>query len=101
MGINAQRDIAAARRLIERQVPVDAAALADPSQPLAAMLKRAGVSRRGNDIAGRCQRQVANGAERAAKCERSQVSLSEPPEGNRGEAAAASAKKGDDQWMPR
>ena len=39
-GINAQRDIAAARRLIERQVPVDAAALADPSQPLTAMLKR-------------------------------------------------------------
>ena len=39
-GINAQRDIAAARRLIERQVPVDAAALADPSQPLTAMLKQ-------------------------------------------------------------
>jgi hypothetical protein len=28
------------RRLIERRVPVDAAALADPAQPLAAMLKR-------------------------------------------------------------
>jgi 3-phenylpropionate/trans-cinnamate dioxygenase ferredoxin reductase subunit len=40
MGINAQRDLAAARRLIERQVPVDEAALADPSRPLAAMLKR-------------------------------------------------------------
>ena len=40
MGINAQRDIAAARRLIERQVPVDPSALADPRQPLAAMLKR-------------------------------------------------------------
>jgi 3-phenylpropionate/trans-cinnamate dioxygenase ferredoxin reductase subunit len=40
MGINAQRDLAAARRLIERQVPVDPAALADPTQPLAAMLKR-------------------------------------------------------------
>lgn len=40
MGINAQRDIAAARRLIERQVPADPAALADPGQPLAAMLKR-------------------------------------------------------------
>ncbi len=40
MGINAQRDLAAARRLIERGVPVDPAALADPSQPLAAMLKR-------------------------------------------------------------
>lgn len=40
MGINAQRDLAAARRLIERHVAVDAAALADPAQPLAAMLKR-------------------------------------------------------------
>jgi hypothetical protein len=40
MGINAQRDLAAARRLIERRVIVDAAALADPGQPLAAMLKR-------------------------------------------------------------
>jgi len=40
MGINAQRDLAAARRLIERRVLVDAAALADPAQPLAAMLKR-------------------------------------------------------------
>jgi hypothetical protein len=39
MGINAQRDIAAARRLIERHIPVDAAALADPTQPLAGMLK--------------------------------------------------------------
>jgi 3-phenylpropionate/trans-cinnamate dioxygenase ferredoxin reductase subunit len=39
MGINMQRDIAAARRLIERRVPVDAAALADPNRPLAAMLK--------------------------------------------------------------
>lgn len=40
MGINAQRDLATARRLIERAVTVDAAALADPGQPLAAMLKR-------------------------------------------------------------
>lgn len=40
MGINAQRDLAAARRLIERRVPVDPAALADPAQPLAGMLKR-------------------------------------------------------------
>lgn len=40
MGINAQRDLAAARRLIERRVPVDPTALADPAQPLAAMLKR-------------------------------------------------------------
>ena len=40
MGISAQRDLAAARRLIERRVPIDPAALADPAQPLAAMLKR-------------------------------------------------------------
>jgi 3-phenylpropionate/trans-cinnamate dioxygenase ferredoxin reductase subunit len=40
LGINVQRDLAAVRRLIERRVPVDAAALADPAQPLAAMLKR-------------------------------------------------------------
>ena len=39
MGINVQRDIAAARRLIERGSAVDPAALADPSAPLAAMLK--------------------------------------------------------------
>ncbi len=39
MGINAQRDLATVRRLIERRVPVDAAALADPTRPLAAMLK--------------------------------------------------------------
>jgi 3-phenylpropionate/trans-cinnamate dioxygenase ferredoxin reductase subunit len=39
MGINEQRNIAAARRLIERQVPVDPVALADPSRPLAAMLR--------------------------------------------------------------
>ena len=39
MGINAQRDIAAARRLIERRMPVDAGELADPGKPLAAMLK--------------------------------------------------------------
>jgi 3-phenylpropionate/trans-cinnamate dioxygenase ferredoxin reductase subunit len=40
LGINVQRDLAAVRRLIERRVPVDPAALADPAQPLAAMLKR-------------------------------------------------------------
>ena len=40
MGINAQRDLAIVRRLIERRVPMDPAALADPAQPLAAMLKR-------------------------------------------------------------
>jgi 3-phenylpropionate/trans-cinnamate dioxygenase ferredoxin reductase subunit len=39
LGINAQRDIAVARRLIERRVTVDAADLADPAKPLAAMLK--------------------------------------------------------------
>jgi len=39
VGINAQRDLAAVRRLIERRVPVDPAALADPAQPFAAMLK--------------------------------------------------------------
>jgi NADPH-dependent 2,4-dienoyl-CoA reductase/sulfur reductase-like enzyme len=39
MGINAQRDIAMARRLIERRVPVDAGELADPAKPLNAMLK--------------------------------------------------------------
>ena len=39
VGINAQRDIAAARRLIERKVSLDAKELADASKPLAAMLK--------------------------------------------------------------
>lgn len=39
LGINAQRDIGAARRLIERRVPVDPAALADPARPLADLLK--------------------------------------------------------------
>jgi hypothetical protein len=39
LGINAQRDLAAVRRLIERKIPVDAAALADPAQPFNAMLK--------------------------------------------------------------
>jgi 3-phenylpropionate/trans-cinnamate dioxygenase ferredoxin reductase component len=39
MGINAQRDIAVARRLIERRVPVVARDLADPAKPLAALLK--------------------------------------------------------------
>ena len=40
MGINVQRDLAAARRLIERRTPVDVAALADPAVPLAGLLKR-------------------------------------------------------------
>jgi NADPH-dependent 2,4-dienoyl-CoA reductase/sulfur reductase-like enzyme len=39
LGINAQRDIAVARRLIERRVAVAAPDLADPGKPLAAMLK--------------------------------------------------------------
>lgn len=39
MGINVQRDLAIARRLIERQIAIDPAALADPNKPLAAMLK--------------------------------------------------------------
>jgi NADPH-dependent 2,4-dienoyl-CoA reductase/sulfur reductase-like enzyme len=39
LGINAQRDIAVARRLIERRIAVDPAELADPTKPLAAMLK--------------------------------------------------------------
>jgi NADPH-dependent 2,4-dienoyl-CoA reductase/sulfur reductase-like enzyme len=39
LGINAQRDMAMARRLIERSVPVDARELADAAKPLAAMLK--------------------------------------------------------------
>jgi len=42
MGINAQRDIASARRLIERRIPVDANELADPTKPLANMLKAKG-----------------------------------------------------------
>lgn len=40
LGINAQRDIAAIRRLIERRVAVEAAELADASKPLNAMLQR-------------------------------------------------------------
>ena len=39
MGINAQRDIATVRRLIEQRIAVDAAELADPAKPLNAMLK--------------------------------------------------------------
>jgi NADPH-dependent 2,4-dienoyl-CoA reductase/sulfur reductase-like enzyme len=39
LGVNAQRDMATVRRLIERQVPVEAAALADPAFPLADFLK--------------------------------------------------------------
>jgi NADPH-dependent 2,4-dienoyl-CoA reductase/sulfur reductase-like enzyme len=40
IGINAQRDLAIARRLIERRASIDPAVLADAAQPLAAMLKR-------------------------------------------------------------
>ena len=39
LGINAQRDIATTRRLIERRIPVNPAALADPKRPLAELLK--------------------------------------------------------------
>ncbi len=39
LGINVQRDLAAIRRLIERRIPVDAEALADPTKPFNAMLK--------------------------------------------------------------
>ena len=39
VGINAQRDLAAVRRMIERKTPVDPAALADPAQSFQAMLK--------------------------------------------------------------
>jgi 3-phenylpropionate/trans-cinnamate dioxygenase ferredoxin reductase component len=39
LGINAQRDLAAIRRLIERNIPVDVDALADPTKPFNAMLK--------------------------------------------------------------
>jgi NADPH-dependent 2,4-dienoyl-CoA reductase/sulfur reductase-like enzyme len=39
LGINAQKDLAIIRRLIERKIAVDPAGLADPAQPLAAMLK--------------------------------------------------------------
>jgi NADPH-dependent 2,4-dienoyl-CoA reductase/sulfur reductase-like enzyme len=39
LGINAQRDLAAIRRLIERKIAIDPAALADPAQPFNAMLK--------------------------------------------------------------
>jgi NADPH-dependent 2,4-dienoyl-CoA reductase/sulfur reductase-like enzyme len=39
LGINGQRDLAVVRRLIERRVAVDPAALADPTIPLADLLK--------------------------------------------------------------
>lgn len=39
LAINAQRDIATVRRLIERKIPVSAADLADPGKPLANLLK--------------------------------------------------------------
>jgi hypothetical protein len=39
LGINAQRDIATTRRLIERRIAVDPVALADPAKPLADFLK--------------------------------------------------------------
>jgi 3-phenylpropionate/trans-cinnamate dioxygenase ferredoxin reductase component len=39
LGINAQRDIAVVRRLIERQIAVDPISLADPTKPLGDLLK--------------------------------------------------------------
>jgi NADPH-dependent 2,4-dienoyl-CoA reductase/sulfur reductase-like enzyme len=39
LGINAQREMGPARRLIEQRVPVNIAELADPAKPLNAMLK--------------------------------------------------------------
>lgn len=42
MGVNVQRELAAARRLIERRIKVDAAVLADPTKPLASLLKASG-----------------------------------------------------------
>ena len=39
LGINAQREMGPARRLIEQRVPVNVAELADPAKPLNAMLK--------------------------------------------------------------
>ena len=39
LAINAQRDIASARRLIERKIAVNEADLLDPAKPLADMLK--------------------------------------------------------------
>ena len=39
IGINAQRDLAVVRRLIERRIAVDPAALADPTIALADLLK--------------------------------------------------------------
>jgi NADPH-dependent 2,4-dienoyl-CoA reductase/sulfur reductase-like enzyme len=44
LGINAQRDMAMVRRLIERQAVVDPAALADPAAPLVDFLKAKPVS---------------------------------------------------------
>ncbi len=39
IGINAQREMGAVRRLIDRAVPVGSAALADPDRPLSGLLK--------------------------------------------------------------
>jgi 3-phenylpropionate/trans-cinnamate dioxygenase ferredoxin reductase subunit len=39
LGINAQRELATVRRLIERQIAVDPTMLADPAKPLAELLK--------------------------------------------------------------
>ncbi len=45
LGVNAQRDIAIVRRLIERQLAVDPIALADPTRPLADLLKATAAGR--------------------------------------------------------
>ena len=39
LGINAQREMAVVRRLIERRVAVDSTALAEPTKALADLLK--------------------------------------------------------------
>ncbi|HLH90805.1 MAG TPA: FAD-dependent oxidoreductase [Xanthobacteraceae bacterium] len=39
LGVNAQRDIATVRRLIERRIPINPTAVADPARPLAELLK--------------------------------------------------------------
>lgn len=39
VGVNAQRELGAVRRLIDRAVPVGSAALADPNRPLSGLLK--------------------------------------------------------------
>ena len=40
LGLNAQRELAAIRRLIERKIPVDLSVLADPTYSFNTMLKQ-------------------------------------------------------------